>query len=169
MDTETRISLLEHDMTSVKADLAAIRANYATKEDVQAIRAELQALRRELKAEIQELREELRADMKELRADMLALRTDLEKEINAVARKFIGSVLTIIHAWPPRITSPATSIEDPMNSDAAKRCAQRRASAPTSSARKLSASLSSTPLTYLWPSMPPKDFVSSTASLITTR
>jgi hypothetical protein len=165
MDTETRISLLEHDMTSVKADLAAIRANYATKEDVQAIRAELQALRRELKAEIQELREELRADMKELRADMLALRTDLEKEINAVARKFIGSVLTIIHAWPPRITSPATSIEDPMNSDAA----QRRASAPTSSARKLSASLSSTPLTYLWPSMPPKDFVSSTASLITTR
>jgi transposase-like protein len=46
---------------------------------------------------------------------------------------------------------------------------QRRVSAATSSERNLGASLSSTPLTYLCPSMPPKDLVSSTASLMTTR
>src|SRR5471032_3041391 len=46
---------------------------------------------------------------------------------------------------------------------------QRFLSAATSSARSFGASLSSTPLTYLCPSIPPKDLVSSTASLMTTR
>lgn len=46
---------------------------------------------------------------------------------------------------------------------------QRRVSPATSSARSFGASLSSTPLTYLCPSMPPKDLVNSTASLMTTR
>lgn len=44
-----------------------------------------------------------------------------------------------------------------------------RLCAATSSARNTGASLSSTPFTYLWPSIPPNDLVSSTASLMTTR
>jgi len=46
---------------------------------------------------------------------------------------------------------------------------QRRSFAATSSGRSFDANLSSTPLTYLCPSIPPNDLVSSTASLITTR
>ena len=41
--------------------------------------------------------------------------------------------------------------------------------AATSVGRNFTASLSSTPLTYLWPSIPPNDLVNSTASLMTTR
>lgn len=41
--------------------------------------------------------------------------------------------------------------------------------AATSSVRSWAATRSSTPFTYLWPSVPPKVFASSTASLITTR
>lgn len=49
--------------------------------------------------------------------------------------------------------------------------ASRRAAcrACTSNWRKSPAALSSTPLTYLWPSVPPKLLASSTASLMTTR
>ena len=47
--------------------------------------------------------------------------------------------------------------------------AQRAArAAATSTARSSPAALSSTPFTYLWPSVPPKLFASSTASLIAT-
>ena len=41
--------------------------------------------------------------------------------------------------------------------------------ANTSVDRRSAAALSSTPFTYLWPSVPPNALVSSTASLITTR
>lgn len=41
--------------------------------------------------------------------------------------------------------------------------------AATSAGRSAAAALSSTPLTYLWPSVPPKALASSTASLIATR
>src|SRR5262249_32733971 len=40
---------------------------------------------------------------------------------------------------------------------------------PRSSGRSFATSLSSTPFTYLWPSVPPYSLASSTASLITTR
>jgi hypothetical protein len=39
----------------------------------------------------------------------------------------------------------------------------------TSAGRSAAATLSRTPLTYLWPSVPPKDLVSSIASLMITR